>query len=205
MALFGQQKDSGGIDEVVSMINKGMTSDQIVQELVSKGMTPQQAMALVNQAEVTVGSSSEQQPQQASLQFAPQSGPPPTSMPPPPGGNVMINPQTEQIEEVAEAIISEKWKELVKDFNRLETSRSQIEGRLDKLEVAQEDLKNQFDKLHTALLGKIGEYDQSVVNLEAEIKAMEKIFQKILPAFTDDVAELSQIVGKLKQDKKENS
>ena len=55
------------------------------------------------------------------------------------------------------------------------------------------DLKDNFDRLHQAVVGKIGEYDKHILDVASEIKAMEKVFSKVLPTFTENVNELSRI------------
>jgi hypothetical protein len=68
-----------------------------------------------------------------------------------------------------------------------------------KLEQQFQDLKADFQSLHKALIGKVNEYDQNILNVGTEIKAMEKVFQKILPTFTENVSELSRITGKVRK------
>jgi hypothetical protein len=123
--------------------------------------------------------------------------PPPMGMPPmgqmnqsAPQGYVS---ERTHIEEIAEAIIDEKWEELIKNLNRISEWRDQTENKISRLEQQFIDLKDNFDKLHKAVIGKIGEYDQNIINVATEIKAMEKVFQKILPTFTENVNELSRI------------
>ena len=84
----------------------------------------------------------------------------------------------ERIEEVAEAIIDEKWDELVKNINKIIEWKNKSEAKISSLEQQFKDLKNDFDKLHQAVIGKIGEYDQNILNVGTEIKVMEKVFQK---------------------------
>jgi len=60
------------------------------------------------------------------------------------------------------------------------------------------DMKEQFDKLHNAILGKIGDYDKHMMDVGAELQAMEKVFTKILPNFVDNVNELSRITENVK-------
>ena len=60
------------------------------------------------------------------------------------------------------------------------------------------DIRADFETLHKGILGKVGEYDQNLTNLGAEIKAMEKVFSKILPTFTENVNELSRLAKDLK-------
>ncbi|HLC99104.1 MAG TPA: hypothetical protein VJC00_03800, partial [Candidatus Nanoarchaeia archaeon] len=55
-----------------------------------------------------------------------------------------------------------------------------------------------FDRLHEGVLGKIGEYDKGIVDIGVEIKALEKVFQKILPGFMENVNELSRITSSMK-------
>ncbi|MBI1969996.1 hypothetical protein HYS48_04850, partial [Candidatus Woesearchaeota archaeon] len=45
---------------------------------------------------------------------------------------------------------------------------------------------------------KIGNYDQSIKDVSTEIRALEKVFQKILPGFVENVNELSRIAQTLK-------
>lgn len=103
------------------------------------------------------------------------------------------NKDVEKVEEVAEAIIDEKWNELVKNINKIVEWKEKTESRMASMEQEFKDLKNDFDSLHKGILGKVGEYDQNIVNIGTEIKAMERVFQKVLPLFTENVNELSRI------------
>ena len=113
------------------------------------------------------------------------------------GGAGMIDERT-HIEEIAEAIIDEKWQELVKNLNKLTEWKDKTDDTISKLKQELEDVRTSFDKLHKAIIGKIGEYDQNILNVGTEIKAMERVFQKILPTFTENVNELSRITAKAK-------
>ncbi len=42
-------------------------------------------------------------------------------------------------------------------------------------------------------MSKISVYDQNIRNVGVDIKAMEQVFQRILPKFTDNVNKLSRI------------
>ena len=49
----------------------------------------------------------------------------------------------------------------------------------------------------------MGEYDKHIMEVGSEIKAMEKVFSKVLPTFTENVNELNNITKKIKEaDKK---
>jgi len=105
----------------------------------------------------------------------------------------------ERIEEVAEAIIDEKWNALVKDINKVIEWKERTEARIVKMEQEIKGLKEGFDALHKGVLGKISEYDKNLMDVGSEIKAMEKVFQKILPTFTENVNKLSRIAGNIKK------
>lgn len=101
-------------------------------------------------------------------------------------------------EELIEAIIDEKWNDLVKDINKIIEWKNSAEARLSAMSQQITDIKEEFDKLHQAVVGKVGEYDQHILDVGAELKAMEKVFAKVLPVFTENVSELSRITDDLK-------
>ena len=99
---------------------------------------------------------------------------------------------------MVEAIIDEKWNDLVKDINTIIEWKNQAQNTIVSIEQQFNDLKQQFERLHQALIGKIGEYDKNILDVGAEIKAMEKVFSKVLPLFTENVSELNRITKELK-------
>ena len=64
------------------------------------------------------------------------------------------------------------------------------------------DVKADLETLHKAIVSKIGEYDKNLLDVGTEIKAMEKVFQKVLPTLTENVSELSRITRQVKLGKK---
>ena len=100
----------------------------------------------------------------------------------------------ERIEEIAEAIIDEKWNELVRDINKVVEWKERTDNEIKR--IAQEilNMKERFESLHKGVLGKITEYDHNLTNVGSEIKAMEMAFQKILPTFTENVNKLDRFV-----------
>lgn len=121
----------------------------------------------------------------------------PQSMPPP----FMPSQDSVSNEELIEAIIDEKWNELVKDINTILEWKNGADRQLSEMKQQITDVKAEFDKLHQAVVGKVGEYDKHILDVGAEIQAMEKVFAKVLPVFTKNVSELSQITQDLQQTK----
>ncbi|MFW6013789.1 MAG: hypothetical protein ACOCZQ_00200 [Nanoarchaeota archaeon] len=106
----------------------------------------------------------------------------------------------ERIEEIAEAIIDEKWNEIIKSINKIIDWKEKTENQINKLEQRIDDMQKDFENLNKGVLGKIGEYDKNITNLGVEIKAMERVFQKIIPNLTENVHALEKLTHKLDKD-----
>jgi hypothetical protein len=107
-----------------------------------------------------------------------------------------------KVEELVEAIIEEKWEELLKDVNKIINWKNKVEQRISDMEVTLEHLKESHSDLQRAILGKVNEYDRHIMEVGSEIKAMEKVFSKVLPVFAENVNELSTITNKLREVRK---
>jgi hypothetical protein len=210
------------VDQVKNMRAQGLDDNQIIQSLQRDGYTSSQIFDALNQADLVSGA-----PQQAPTPPQTQAAVPPaqTSPAPPPAqpepdysqsyaqpsqpaqdyGPAYSQPAYDQpqdttnTEELVEAIIEEKWNELLKDINKIIEWKSKTEGKIDALNKRIDDLKASFDKLHQAIAGKLSQYDKNVLNVDAQLKAMEKVFSKILPEFVDSVNKLSKIAGSKKK------
>jgi hypothetical protein len=189
-------------DHVIAMQQQGLSNSQIVEYLQRQGYPPEQVFEAMNQASVkgTVENMGQEMFDNGSNSMgnAPNMGPmsPPLQSPMEMGS---YGGSSENVERVAEAIIEEKWNELTKHINKIIDWKDKTESRVTRMEQQFNDLRTSFESLHQALLGKVNEYDQNIVNLGVEIKAMEKVFQKILPTLTDNVTELSRITKDLKR------
>ncbi len=100
-------------------------------------------------------------------------------------------------EEYIESVIDEKWTELEGDIQKIIEWKNRSEKRISSLEQSFNDLKDRFEKLHAALIGKIESYDKNILEVGAEIKAMEKVFSKVLPVFTDNVKQLADVAQRI--------
>ncbi|MFH1510331.1 MAG: hypothetical protein ABIF10_01465 [Candidatus Woesearchaeota archaeon] len=214
MALFGKKKEPDAatpmaatlpVDQVMGMRQQGFSNDQIIQTLQRDGFNSTQIFDAMNQADMYATGAPQYSQQETPGQ--PAMGQMQDQMQNPmqydPGYQQQPYPQfggeRERIEEMAETIIDEKWDELLKNINKIIEWKDKTEQRISKVEQEIKDTKDSFDKLHRALIGKISEYDQNILNVGTEIKAMERVFQKILPTFTENVAELSRITRNVKR------
>ncbi len=110
----------------------------------------------------------------------------------------------DKIDEVAEAIIDEKWSEMKKYLEKVIDWKGKIENKIINIEEEIDSLKKQIVELQKALLEKVESYDKHISDVGTELKAMERIFQKIIPSLTENVNELSNVVEKIKQHQEKN-
>ena len=184
---------------VMNMKQQGFTNNQVIQELQRQGYNSQQIFDAINMAEPTNIAAGPidnfpQQQQEPMMQQMPQQQEP-ISMPQPGISNPRFGDDAkEKIEEMAEAIIDEKWEELVKSINKIIEWKGKMEGNINKLEQEVRDLKDNFNQLHSSIIGKINEYDKNILNVGTEVKAMSQVFEKVLPTFTENIGELRRIV-----------
>ena len=188
------------VEEVLGLQQQGMTNNQIVQALQRQGHDLTSIMDALAQAEARRGID----------QFSPTSLPPPDAPPRPTAQELQGQSQGSgspgdygvsqaSVEEIAESIVQEKWQDLTRELGKITEWRDRTDSRLDKLEQSVTDIKSNLESLHRAILGKISDYDKNLLYVGTEIKAMEKVFQKILPSLTESVNELSRIAGKSKE------
>lgn len=183
-------------DVVLKLRQQGLTNNQIIQNLQRDGYALQQISDAMAQAEMkyTVeampvgGDTMQEAPNEYNYPETPAAG----------AYAAGQGVTAENIQALVETIIEEKWDELVKNVSRIAEWKDKTDQRLAAIEQQMSGLKESFDTLHAALLEKIGEYDKNIVDVGTELKALEKVFSKILPGFMENVAELSRITDTMK-------
>lgn len=166
-------------DQVISMQQQGLTNNQIVQALQRQGYDTGAIMDAMAQ----VGAKHDVEPYAPPMDMAPAPSPAQT---------------TAHFEEIAEHIVDEKWQEFIKEMSKMAEWKDSVNSRLDRLEQSMNDAKADLDNLHKAIISKIGEYDKNLLDVGTEIKAMEKVFQKVLPTLTENVSELARVTKNVK-------
>ncbi len=218
MALFGLGKKKEEvklpIDAVIQMRQQGYSNNQIIQALQREGYSTTQIFDAMSQAGIATGAPTAPAPQ-------PQPQPQPEEEKAPEYEEHIPSPEAyesqqaypsypsypapapessrEQIEEIAEAIIEEKWEELSKGVQKIINWKNETETKINKIMGELKALKKNFDDLHKGVLGKLSEYDKGIKEVGTDIKAMEEVFKKVIPTFTENVSELSRITKKMKK------
>lgn len=165
------------VSQIEDLKRQGMSNNDIIRTLQQQGYSSTQIFDALSPAAPS---------------YAPRRDAPLSPMPAP------ARPD-EDIEELVESIIDEKWNDLLADINKVIAWKDATESRIAKMEQQLSDMKTQFEKVHQAIIGKVAEYDQHILDVGAEVKAMEKVFSKVLPVFTDNVAELSRITDNMRK------
>ena len=197
---FGKKKEEempaapgNPIDQVMVMRQRGMGNDQIIQELERQGYNSSQIFDALNQASLMGPNPGIDQSQNFPQQdFSQEQFMQPQQ---PMEQNQQPQPQIDkdQIEEVAEAIIDEKWKEFEDDLKVIIEWKDKTESKMNKFEQEIADLAATINGLNKSMMGKISEYDRNISSVGTEIKAMEKVFEKVLPSLTENVNKLERM------------
>lgn len=197
--------DDTPTEKVISLRDQGFTNDQIMQALQKDGYAADKIGDAMQQADIKKGITKadlERGGPMPNPEMQPGGVPPLVPQPEAPTVSVTEEEDTatqERIEEVAEAIIDERWDELTENIKLIVDWKNKVEARVAQIEANMNAMKDNFDKLHEAVIGKISEYDQNIRGVGTNIKALEQVFQKILPGFVDNVHELSRVTEKIKK------
>lgn len=163
--------------EVMNLRQSGYTDEQVSDELLQRGYQDDQVQ------EALSGGSAPPTPT-----LAYQRRPQPSAAGP-----------YERIEEVAEAIIDEKWDALLAEVRKVIDWKSKVEDDLRKALNDLDNMKGDMKELRQAVLGKVEDYDKRMLEVGTELKAVSKVFKDVIPMFTDNVKELSSLTNRLKK------
>ncbi len=111
----------------------------------------------------------------------------------------------EMIDETVEKIIDERWEKLTSSVEKVVKWKADVEREIG---VIKEDIgliKEGFEKFEKRVLNKVSSYDKDILDVNSEIKALEKVFQKITPTLVNNVNELSRIANDLKGTKTDSN
>ncbi len=189
MALFANKEveiKKPPVDKVRDMKQQGLSNNQIIDNLQKENVPSSLIFDALNQSDINPETPKDE----------------PKLLTPKPSPTLSTETSSQpNNEELIEAIIDEKWNELLKDINKIIEWKNRMDQKIAAMDQKVSDLKGEFDKLHTAVVGKVGEYDKNILEVGSDIKAMEQVFKKILPSFTENVKELSRITKTVKKKK----
>ena len=194
-------------DKVLNMKKKGYTTSQVIDSLRRENYDDQEINDALNQAEIKTGVEipeppSPSEPQFQEPNFTPQEpiyqqpdfpSPQPYNYPEPVG-----RASIEQVEEIVESVVREKWDDLIRNIGDIVVFKDKVKTEL--ISIKQELLRTQerFENLQKAVIGKVAEYNKGLSTVSTDITALEKVFEKILVPLTTNIRELKKVTTELK-------
>ncbi|MBI4147362.1 hypothetical protein HY494_01780 [Candidatus Woesearchaeota archaeon] len=193
MALF--DKKASPVSDVLQLRQQGLTDDIIIEELSQRGYPQQQISEAIAQAD-----SSSPAGYGPSMPGTDQMPMMPQEMPSlQPSYQEDMSNIYERMQEIAEAMIDEKWDDLIGEVKKIIEWKNKNEEKQSKLQHDVDKLKEDFKMLHEAVLGKLEDYDARMRDVGTELKAVGKVFKDVIPTFVDNVKELSSVKEELKK------
>ena len=107
--------------------------------------------------------------------------------------------QIEDIEEVAEAIVDEKWQELSSMMSNLNMWKERVSSEIDAIKQELLRVRNHQENLQNTVIGRVEGYNKNIQNISAEMKALERVFSKIMEPLTNNIKDLSRITDVLRK------
>ena len=193
------------IDAVLSMKNQGYSNQKIFENLQEKGYGSSEISEALNQAEIktnisgyqdgfqpsSVSSEEIPSPQVQEVQTAPQAyAPQPQQR--------YTQESEEKLQEIAEIIVDEKWKQIIPILNEFNMFKERIKTEVISIKQELLRLENRFENMQKSVLSRVSEYGKGISDVGSELKAMEKVFENIINPLTTNIRELSKITEELK-------
>ena len=206
---MSQDSNASGlpIEQIRFMRSQGLDNNQIIESLQRDGFSSSQIFDAMNSVDMPSGGFSGAQ----SVPPRPRPSPQPSSFPSSQSSESdddsleSFSKGEYSTEELIESIIDEKWNDLVKEVQKVVDWKTQVSDSIVSLQQQLNDMRREFDKLHSSVISRVEKYDQNISNVGAEVKAMEKVFTKVLPVFTENVSALGTLVKEFKQSKVSDS
>lgn len=110
----------------------------------------------------------------------------------------------EMIDETIEKLMEEKWENISQTISKIAVWKEKQEAEVKSLKEDIIIIKDNFEKIEKKIMSKVSDYDKNILDVNSEIKALEKVFQKITPTLINNVNELSKITQDLKDIKMKN-
>ncbi|MCL4372675.1 hypothetical protein M1384_01270 [Candidatus Parvarchaeota archaeon] len=203
-----KKKDENDVPDVSSMLNNGMSQQDIIDNLRQQGYDSTAIKnALLNAFKSNAGKQVGQPPAQQ-MQNEPvqkiQSIQQPSfqeNRQPYESSNTMSNQNLENIQQILEQIINEKWKSSASELNSLRSSVNINANSIENIKDNLEKLNQRIDSIQNTMVGKTEEYNKTISDVNIELQAFEKVIDRLIPTISDSIKELRDIIDDLKAQK----
>ncbi|MCL4391601.1 hypothetical protein M1112_02810 [Candidatus Parvarchaeota archaeon] len=206
------KKDENEIPDVSGMLNSGMSQQDIIDNLRQQGYDS----TAIKNALVTAlksGGRQAQQQMQPAVHDAPIQGMQTFQRPSIQESMSSLNQdqqgmsgQTlENIQQILEQIIDEKWKSAASELNSLRSNENINANSIETIKDQIEKLGQRIDSIQNTMIGKTEEYNKTISDVNVELQAFEKVIDRLVPAISDSIKELRDLIDDLKPQRKTES
>jgi len=108
---------------------------------------------------------------------------------------------SDQTQQVIEAVVEEKWDDLISKMGDLNLWKENVNNDLESLKQELLRTQERLNALQNIMVGKINEYSRGINDVSIEMKALEQVFQKILQPLTSNIKDLNKVTSELKAHK----
>ena len=200
-----KKKDENDVPDVSSMLSNGMSQQDIIDNLRQQGYDSTTIKnALVNAIRNNASNKQAQQPaaQEIPIQRVQTNQQPAVQESRQPyDGNAMSNQNLESIQQILEQIINEKWKSSSSELNSLRSSVNINTNSVENIKDNLEKLNQRIDSIQNTMVGKTEEYNKTISDVNVELQAFKKVIDRLIPAISDSIKELRDLVDDLKTQK----
>mgnify|MGYP006277384641 CR=1 FL=1 len=102
------------------------------------------------------------------------------------------------IYESTEKILEQQWENLTGKVQKVIDWKSSVDNEVENIKEDINAMQEAFATLEKRLISKLNNYDKSILDVGSEIKALDKVFQKVTPTLVNNVTELGKIAKDLK-------
>jgi len=103
---------------------------------------------------------------------------------------------TETITEIAEQVISEKFKEFNKKNGDIATFKNATQDKINDIDSRLKRIEGTIDKLQQAIIQKIGEFGENTASIRKEISGLHDTTSKLMNPLIDNYRELEKMNNK---------
>jgi len=196
------------IQKVLDYRQQGLSTEKIIQSLISEGYSMQIIRDALQQAEIKKSIATniaESAQEEAPSTPQPQTISKPTPAPQPAYAPAQPRQQginIDEIQRILEEIISEKWAENEEVIRNIIEWKAVISTKIKEMETRMAEFNIRVDNMNSMLGKKAEEFNSTMTDVDTEIKALDKALNKLIPALSDNISELKDIVNRTPKEEK---
>lgn len=106
-------------------------------------------------------------------------------------------PTATEVEEVVEAVVEEKWKQLEFRIDAIEKRFDSVNERLHDIDLQMRTIKESGTAASGGIEGKLDQYHENLDQIDARIGSIEKAFKETLPSMIESVRAVNDSLQKM--------